>query len=165
MFLRSALGQFYRETERDQPGLTLTIPGEPDRRGGVPGGRAEHRALDLPGRTGRSTPVPDASFDTGLDVFGLHRLRTLSTAAARPPAPPSRAVPKGRDVVLRHDLAELTVRAGRPTALQLDGEPIGDRGERALRVPPRGALAWSSDEPVEPASLERHGVTEPTARR
>jgi diacylglycerol kinase family enzyme len=126
LFLRSALGKFYRETERDQPGLTLSIPGEPDIEGvflAVVQNTAPWTYLG-------ARPVhacSDASFDTGLDVFGLHRLRTLSTARHVRQLLSSRAVPKGRDVVLRHDLAEMTVRATRPTAVQLDGEPIGDR--------------------------------------
>ena len=35
--------------------------------------------------------------------------------------------PKGKDTLLLHDLPQLTLWADRPTALQLDGEPVGER--------------------------------------
>ena len=70
---------------------------------------------------------PDASFDTGIDVFGLLRLRTISTARHVRQLLSPGAQLKGRDVVTRHDLAEMSVWASRPTAVQLDGEPVGDR--------------------------------------
>lgn len=126
LFLRSALDKFYRETERELPGLTLTIPGEPV----VEGVFMVVVQNTAPWTYLGARPVhacPDASFDTGIDAFALLRLRTLSTARHVRQLLSSRAVPKGRDVVTRHDLAELLVRASRPTAVQLDGEPIGER--------------------------------------
>src|SRR5262249_43091402 len=72
-------------------------------------------------------PCPDASFDTGLDVLGLTRLRTLSTLRHVRQLVQPGVRPRGRDVVARHDLAECVVRAERPTALQLDGEAVGSR--------------------------------------
>ena len=126
LFLRSALGKFYRETERDQPGLTLSIPGEVDIEGvfmvvvqnTAPWTYLGSMAIHA---------CPDASFDTGIDLFGLTRLRTLSTARHVRQLFAPNAVPRGRDVVARHDLPAMTVRASRPTAVQLDGEPIGVR--------------------------------------
>jgi diacylglycerol kinase family enzyme len=126
LFLRSAVGKFYRETERDQPGLTLGIDGEEPFEGvflvvvqnTAPWTYLGNLAIDA---------CPEASFDTGLDLFGLLRLRTLSTVRhARQLLQPGSQL-KGRDVVTRHDLPQLTVWASRPTAVQLDGEPIGDR--------------------------------------
>ena len=126
LFLRSALAKFYRETEREEPGLTLAIPGEEP----IEGVFLVIIQNTAPWTYLGTLPIhacPDASFDTGLDAFGLLRLRTLSTArhVRQLLAPGSR--PKGRDVIDRHDLAEMTVWAGRPTAVQLDGEPIGER--------------------------------------
>ena len=90
LFVRSALAQFYRETEREHPGLTLEVPGEEP---------VDGLFLVIVQNTSPWTylgtkavnPCPDASFDTGID------------------------------------LAECTVRATRPTALQLDGEAVGER--------------------------------------
>jgi diacylglycerol kinase family enzyme len=126
LFVRTALAQFYRETEREEPGLTLEVGGE-DPVAGV--------FLAIVQNTSPWTylgdrpvhPCPDASFDTGLDVLGLTRLRTLSTIRHVRQLVQPGARPAGRDVVLRHDLPGLVVRAVRPTALQLDGESVGRR--------------------------------------
>jgi diacylglycerol kinase family enzyme len=77
-------------------------------------------------------PSPEASFDTGLDVFAMGRvgvarmLHTLrQTMAVRPDA-------RGRGVHRWHDLAELTLTATRPQGWQLDGDHLGTT--TALRV-------------------------------
>jgi diacylglycerol kinase family enzyme len=82
-------------------------------------------------------PNPQAGFDTGLDVFGLRTLRTVSTfraigqmlsTAGRPP--------RGRSVLSLHDVAEMTLRSARPAAFQVDGEYVGEREcVRFLSVP------------------------------
>lgn len=126
LFFRSALGKFYRETEREQPGLTLGIPGEEP----VTGVFMVVIQNTAPWTYLGTRPIqacPDASFDTGIDVFGLLRLRTISTARHVRQLISPGAQLKGRDVVTRHDLAEMSVWASRPTAVQLDGEPVGDR--------------------------------------
>jgi len=126
LFIRSALNQFYRETERDQPGLTVQAGNEEPVQGLfmlIVQNTAPWTYLgNLP-----VNPLPDASFDTGLDALGLMRLRTLSTLRhARQFVQPSAAV-KGKDVYVRHDVDRLAAWADRPTALQLDGEAVGDR--------------------------------------
>jgi len=70
-------------------------------------------------------PSPQASFDTGLDVFAMGRmgplrmLRTLrQTMARRPDA-------RGAGVHRIHDLPEVTVSASRPQGWQLDGDHLG----------------------------------------
>jgi diacylglycerol kinase family enzyme len=126
LYLGAALGKFYRETERDQPGLTLGLPGE-DPIHGVFLVIVQNTA---PWTYLGTLPIhacPEASFDTGLDLFALLRLRTLSTARHVRQLLQPGLRPHGRDVVARHDLAELRVWANRPTAVQLDGEPIGER--------------------------------------
>jgi diacylglycerol kinase family enzyme len=77
-------------------------------------------------------PSPEASFETGIDVFALGRrgaLRMLGTVRqtlAREPAP------RGRGLHRRHDLPGATVEASRPLGWQLDGEYLGSA--EALRV-------------------------------
>ena len=81
-------------------------------------------------------PTPRAGFDTGLDLFGLHTLRTLPTlrhlgqVLARDPRP------HGARVLSVHDAAELVLTARRPLPLQLDGEDVGDRRRVVLRSVP-----------------------------
>jgi diacylglycerol kinase family enzyme len=76
-----------------------------------------------------SRPVyasPQAAFDSGLDVFALRSLRTISTVRTiyqmLSPARP----PHGRSVLTLHDQAELTLRSSRPLAFQVDGEYMGE---------------------------------------
>ncbi|MGZ6825832.1 MAG: diacylglycerol kinase family lipid kinase, partial [Mycobacteriales bacterium] len=82
-------------------------------------------------------PCPQASFETGLDVFGLTRtpvrtvLRHLGQILAKDPHP------RGRRVVALHDLPELVLRADLPLPFQLDGDDVGDREVVRLRAVPR----------------------------
>ncbi|MGZ4639717.1 MAG: diacylglycerol kinase family lipid kinase, partial [Actinomycetes bacterium] len=73
-------------------------------------------------------PFPRASFDTGLDLYALRSLRTVSTLRQVRQVVSRRAVePRGRAALNRHDLARFTVIASRPVAFQVDGEPLGSR--------------------------------------
>jgi diacylglycerol kinase family enzyme len=70
-------------------------------------------------------PTPEASFDTGLDVFARTRMGlpgVLLTVAhiARKAPKPSRL-----GSVVHHDLASLVVRCDDPVLLQVDGELVG----------------------------------------
>ncbi len=136
LFVRSGVRQFLLHSRRD-PGLVAAHPGgEPQRLG-----------LALVCNTAPWTylgerpvvPCPRASFDTGLDLFGLRSLRTLPTLRhlrqilADPPRP------RGREVVQVHDAPEIVLSADVPLPLQLDGEDLGDRTRVVLRAVP-GAL-------------------------
>ncbi|AIS00461.1 hypothetical protein SGLAU_22555 [Streptomyces glaucescens] len=86
---------------------------------------------------------PKASFDTGLDVFGLSRLSTASVARYGTQlltSSPERG-PRGRHAVSLHDLTEFTLHSKVPLPLQMDGDHLGLRTSvtftgvrRALRV-------------------------------
>ena len=81
---------------------------------------------------------PDASFDAGLDVFGLRSLstaRTLSTLRQMLSAGRT-GPPRGRGVMTAHNLAVLTVTADRPVAFQIDGEYVGEREQVSFRSVP-----------------------------
>jgi diacylglycerol kinase family enzyme len=126
LYLRMTLRQYYRVTDRRHPALTLETDGHPP---------AGPLFLGIVSNTAPWTylghrPVntnPQAGFDSGLDLFALRSLRTVSTlrvlrrmlsTAARPPA--------GNSVLTLHDLAELTLRSTRPVAFQVDGEYVGE---------------------------------------
>jgi diacylglycerol kinase family enzyme len=87
-------------------------------------------------------PSPGASFDGGLDLFGLTSMPALGTLrhlgrmlAPRP------AVTAGRHAVTLHNRESFTITAEEPSSLQVDGDHLGRRRSvtfrsvsRALRV-------------------------------
>ena len=137
-YVRAAVSQFFLHTDRRSPAITLEVPGaEP---------QPVHMAIvanTAPWTYLGDRPLltsPEASFDTGLDLYALTRLRTVGTLSeARRllrgrPAPSRRAA---RTLVHRqHDLAELTLRASRPVAAQVDGEALGDLQALTFRAVP-----------------------------
>ncbi len=132
-YVRRAVATFFGY-DRRRPAITLDRPGEEPEDGlfyvmvanAAPwtylGGRPVHLA-------------PEASFDTGLDVFAPRTMRTLPTLRYV-----ARALrgsgPRGRRLLRLHDLGEFTLRADRPTALQTDGDYLGEHQEvRVVAVP------------------------------
>jgi len=86
------------------------------------------------------TPTPLASFDCGLDLFGMTALdmvplfRSVLRLLAR-----SDRIADPRWTVSLHDLTEFAARAPHPLDFQLDGEYLGRRTEVRFRAVP-GAL-------------------------
>ncbi|OIV35532.1 diacylglycerol kinase [Mangrovactinospora gilvigrisea] len=86
--------------------------------------------------------TPHASFDTGLDMFGLTRMSVLTTARyARQALAPNGRGPRGRHMVALHDVDEFTLTAAAPLPFQVDGDHLGPVStarfvgvRRALRV-------------------------------
>ncbi|MDQ2875676.1 MAG: diacylglycerol kinase family lipid kinase [Actinomycetota bacterium] len=141
LYMRMAGRQFWRLTDRHTPSMHVDSPG---REG------PDHLGRPLFWCTVSNTspwtyvgrrPVqtnPEASFDSGLDVFGLRSLstaRTLGTLrqmlSRRQSGPP-----RGRGVVTAHNLAALTLTADRPVAFQIDGEYVGERERVCFRSVP-----------------------------
>ena len=136
LYLRMALRQFYRLTDRRHPSVMLEQSG---------GGRdgplfwctvSNTSPWTYLGRRAVRTN-PQASFDSGLDVFGMRTLSTASTLRTlRQMLVPRTEPPRGRGLVARHDLAELTLEADRPVAFQIDGEYVGERERVTFRAVP-----------------------------
>lgn len=137
-YVRAALGQFFLHTDRRHPALTL------ETRAGTVSGL--HLAIvantapwtflgDLPLQTS-----PEASFESGLDLYALTRLRTLGTVGEVARLMRGRPTPdrrRPRTLVHReHDLASLTLRSSRPVAAQVDGEALGTLTALDLRSVP-----------------------------
>ena len=111
LYMRMALRQYYRHTDRRHPGLALET---------ASGIAVPSLGMALISNTtpwsyiGRHpvSPTPDAAFDTGLDVFALRRLRTFSTLnAMRQMLRQAGRPPIGKYVLNLHDEPELTVRS------------------------------------------------------
>jgi diacylglycerol kinase family enzyme len=135
LYVREATTAFLRGRERRHPAMTLEVPGHQP---------LQSLFLCLVSNVSPWTylgsravnPSPEASFDTGLDVFAMGRvgplrmLRTLRHTLATDPAP------RGRRVHRWHDLDQLTVTASRPLGWQVDGDHLGTAtGLRIRHVP------------------------------
>src|ERR1700742_1295406 len=136
LYIRTALRQYYRRTDRRHPELTVAA---------ADGTRIDPVALAIVSNTtpwsyaGQRpiSPTPAASFDTGLDAFMLQRLRTISTLnAMRQMARRAGRPLTGKYVVSLHDQAEITVRSRKPVALQVDGDYVGDAESVTFRSVP-----------------------------
>jgi diacylglycerol kinase family enzyme len=136
LYMRTALRQYYRHTDRRHPELTVVA---------ADGTQIDPVALAIISNTtpwsyaGQRplSPTPAASFDTGLDAFMLRRLRTISTLnAMRQMARRAGRPLTGKYVVSLHDQAEITVRSRKPVALQVDGDYVGDAESVTFRSVP-----------------------------
>ena len=136
LYMRMALRQYYRRIDRRHPALALETPA---------GTIIAPLGLALVSNTtpwsyiGRHpvSPTPGASFDAGLDVFALRRLRTFSTLnAMRQMMRRDGRLPTGRYVVSLHDETEVTVSSREPAAIQVDGEYIGEGESVTFRSVP-----------------------------
>jgi diacylglycerol kinase family enzyme len=125
LYIRMILRQYYRVTDRRHPALTLERDGQPPVGPlflGIVSNTAPWTYLG-------SRPVytnPQAAFDSGLDVFAMRSLRTISTARTISQMLSPARPPHGRSVLTLHDQAELTLRSSRPLAFQVDGEYMGE---------------------------------------
>jgi diacylglycerol kinase family enzyme len=136
LYIRTTLRQFYTVTDRRRPALMLERDGHP------PDGPV---FISFVSNTapwsylGRQpiNPSPRAGFDSGLDVFALRSLGTVTMArAAAHMLSDSGRPPRGRSVLSLHDVGEVTIRSTRPVAFQVDGEYMGEREcVRFLSVP------------------------------
>ncbi|HEV7209967.1 MAG TPA: diacylglycerol kinase family protein [Mycobacteriales bacterium] len=132
-YARAAMIEYLVHTDRSSPALTLSSPGhEPVQVclglvcNTAPWTYLGARAVD---------PCPQASFDSGLDVFGLRRMHPLPTM--RTLGQLFGGGPHGRRVVGRHDLPELTLSAAGPLPLQVDGDFLGETAQVTMRSVPR----------------------------
>lgn len=126
LYLRATLGRFFFGSDRRHPAISLERPGEPTEtelgtviiQNTAPWTYLGARPIN---------PNPQASFDLGLDVLALRRLRVPSTARTVMQMLASDPDPKGRQVLRLHDLEEFTLVAERPQGLQVDGDYLGQR--------------------------------------
>ena len=134
LYLRTALRRYY-VTDRRHPALTLTVPDEPPVAGLFMGVVTNSSPWTYFG----DHPVrpAHADFSSGLDLFALRRLRTLSTLAAlRHMMDTTDELPSGRDVVSAAALTELEFKADRPIAFHIDGEYQGETEGVSFRFVP-----------------------------
>jgi diacylglycerol kinase family enzyme len=134
-YVRAAVAEFFLSTDRRHPALTLYRPNQEP----VSGLHLAIVANTAPWTYLGDKPLlvsPDASFDSGLDLYALTRLRVVSTLAEVRRLLAGTPSERARHVLRAHDLSELTLRAVRPVAAQVDGESLGELTELELRAVP-----------------------------
>ncbi len=152
LYLRSALGRFIRGTGHRHPPITVTtgerpgpaVAADPDGAGSDGAGSEQVLVAvvcnTMPWTYLNARPVracPDASFDSGLDLIGLRRLRVSTTARSGLQMLHGRRGPHGRNVLALHDQPMITLTTARELPFQLDGEYIGPQTEVTVRSRPR----------------------------
>jgi len=136
LYLRTTLRRYYFRTDRHRPALTLNAPGQPPVTGLFMGVVTNSSPWTYLGSR-PVRPAPHTDFNSGLDLFALRRLRTLTTLAAlRHMMHANEELPSGRDVVSAAALSGLTFRADRPIAFHIDGEYLGETETVAFRFIP-----------------------------
>ncbi len=127
LYIRSTVAQFFLETERRTPLITLERPGEETEvdlatvivQNTAPWTYLGNRPI---------TACPEASFDSGLDLMAMRALHVPATAlAAAQLLTGRRRKPHGRQMMTLHDLSAFTLTSTRPMAFQVDGDYLGER--------------------------------------
>ncbi len=137
LYLRTALRQFYGVTDRRHPALTLERDGQSPIGDLFLGIISNTSPWTYLGRR-PVNPNPGAGFDTGLDIFALRQMGTMSALNALRQMFAQRSEPlSGRHVVSLHDQSAFTLRSDRPVALQVDGEYVGEHESVTFRAVPR----------------------------
>jgi diacylglycerol kinase family enzyme len=124
--------------DRRHPSLTLEVPGEEP----VPGLFLGIVANTAPWTYFRSKPIvltPDVSFDTGLDLVAMRRMRLHGTLWSVSGMITPDGV-RGRSVAVYRDLSEFRLSGEVPMPLQVDGDYLGERTGATFRSVP-SALA------------------------
>jgi diacylglycerol kinase family enzyme len=135
LYVRSAVAQYFTETDRSTPAITLAGSGEPAEVGlasvivqnTAPWTYIGERPVN---------PCPEASFETGLDVMAMRALHIPSTTRAMAQILSRRPNPHGRQMLRLHDLSTFTLRAARPLAFQVDGDYVGERSKVTFSAVP-----------------------------
>ena len=135
-YLRTAVRRYYG-MDRRRPALTLRTPHEPPVSGLFMGIVTNSSPWTYLGNRPVS-PLHADPFSSGLDLFALRRMRTLSTLAAlsHMMQTDNKELPSGRDIVSAAALTELLFEADHPMAFHIDGEYLGERESVAFRFVP-----------------------------
>ncbi len=136
-YLRTAVRRYYR-TDRRRPALTLRVPGQPPISSLFMGVVTNSSPWTYLG----SHPVRPGThddFSSGLDLFALRRLRTLTTLAALGHMMRSTdsVLPAGRDVVSASALSTALLRGHPPHRVPHRRRVPGRDQVRILQLPPR----------------------------
>lgn len=139
LYVRLALRQFYRQTDRKQPSLAIDLDGQPTQ-GPVFLGIVSNTAPWTYLGSHEVQANPQAGFDTGLDLLALRTMSSFSTLRTIGRMLTTKdGQLQGRAMLSFHDQPQVTLSANRPVAFQVDGEYVGEREIVSFRSVP-GAL-------------------------
>ena len=137
LYMRMALRQYYRITDRHRAALTLERDGMPAQDGLFLGFVSNTSPWTYLGKRPVQTN-PQAGFDSGLDLFAMRSLGTVAAVRAlRQMLASSGRQPRGASIFTLHDQPSLTLTADRPVALQVDGEYVGEQEKVCFRSVPK----------------------------
>jgi diacylglycerol kinase family enzyme len=143
LYVWTTVRRYYAVTDRRHPALTLERNGRPP---------VEHLFMAIVSNSAPWTylgrrpvnPNPQANFDSGLDVFALRRLRTVSTLQViRQMLSSTNRARSGANALSLHDEREFTLRSIRPIAWQVDGEYMGEHECVAFRSIPHALRVFA----------------------
>jgi diacylglycerol kinase family enzyme len=128
LYIRLALRQFYQQTDRRHPAITIRLDDKPAV-GPVFVGIVSNAAPWTYLGNHEINANPRAGFESGLDLLALRKLSTLSTfgAIGKMLTADADRLLRGRNVLAYHDQSCITLSASRPVACQIDGEYVGER--------------------------------------
>jgi diacylglycerol kinase family enzyme len=134
-YVRTAINTYLTKYDRRHPAISLERPGEEPETGlfyvivsnTTPWTYLGERPVEL---------SPEASFDSGLDVFAPRTMHAGPTAWYVAQLLSRRSSVRGRRLLRLHDVGEFTLRADRPMALQVDGDYLGEQSVVRLTVVP-----------------------------
>jgi len=135
LYVRMTLRQFYLVTDRRHPALTLERGGHPSDGPLFLGIVSNTSPWTYLGRRPVYTN-PQAGFESGLDLFGLRSLGSVSLLRTLRQMLSDGRPPRGRTVLTLHDQGELILRSARPVAFQVDGEYMGELEQVRFRSVP-----------------------------
>lgn len=134
LFVRQGVQQFFLHARRSAPAITVHADGHEPERIGLALICNSDPWTYLGPRPVR--PCPQASFDTGLDLFGLRSLGTVTMLRHLRQILAKNPRPRGRAVLALNDTEAFRLSADRPLAFQVDGDDLGDRTEVVFRAVP-----------------------------
>lgn len=138
-YLSTTLNAFFRHTDRKEPALTITDesdtgapttwPSEESSGGVIDGGFFAFVQNTSPWTFLGARPInpcPEASFETGLDLFALRRMHVPTALVAATRMIRNRGTRDARGgLVTWHDRDAFRITGSRPVSFQIDGEGIG----------------------------------------
>ncbi len=135
LYIGSAVTEFLTGPGRRRQHLTVEFPGQEP----VPGVFLCLVSNVNPWTYVRAWPVrpsPEASFETGLDLFALRKLGVVRMLRHVSQSLRSRGGPRGRRVLAAHDVSWIRLRSEEALDWQVDGDWAGQRRELTLRSVP-----------------------------